>query len=35
MQQRMRLMTYEESATTTACKIERLWHENAILHSGA
>jgi hypothetical protein len=28
-------MVYEESATTTAREIERLRHENAILHSGA
>jgi hypothetical protein len=31
----MRLTAYEESATTTAHEIERLRHENAILHSGA
>jgi hypothetical protein len=35
MQQRTRLMMYEESATATACEIERLRHENAILYSGA
>jgi hypothetical protein len=35
MQQRMRRTTYEESATATACEIERLWHENVILCSGA
>jgi hypothetical protein len=35
MQQRTRLTTYEESATTTAHKIERLRHENDILRSGA
>jgi hypothetical protein len=35
MQQRTRLTAYEESATTTAREIERLRHENAILHSGA
>jgi predicted RNase H-like nuclease (RuvC/YqgF family) len=34
-QQRKRLTTYKESATTTAREIERLRHENAILHSGA
>jgi hypothetical protein len=28
-------MAYEESATATACEIERLRHENAILRSGA
>jgi hypothetical protein len=28
-------MAYEESGTTTACEIEWLRHENAILHSGA
>jgi hypothetical protein len=28
-------MAYEESATATACEIERLSHENAILHSSA
>jgi hypothetical protein len=35
MQQRTRLMVYQESATTTTHKIERLRHENAILRSGA
>jgi hypothetical protein len=35
MQQRTRLTTYEESATTTAHKTERLRHENDILRSGA
>jgi hypothetical protein len=35
MQQRMRLMAYEESAAATAHEIERLRHENAILRSGA
>jgi hypothetical protein len=34
-QQRTRLTAYEESATTTAHEIERLRHENAILHSSA
>jgi hypothetical protein len=34
-QQRTCLTAYEESATTTAREIERLRHENAILHSGA
>jgi hypothetical protein len=28
-------MMYEESATITACEIERLRHENAILGNGA
>jgi hypothetical protein len=28
-------MVYEESATATACEIERLRHENAIQHNGA
>jgi hypothetical protein len=28
-------MAYEKSATTTAHEIERLRHENSILHSGA
>jgi hypothetical protein len=35
MQQHTRLTAYEESATTTTHKIERLRHENAINHSGA
>jgi hypothetical protein len=35
MQQRTHLTAYEESATTAAREIERLRHENAILHSGA
>jgi hypothetical protein len=35
IQQRMRLMAYKESATTTARKIERLRQENAIRRSGA
>jgi predicted RNase H-like nuclease (RuvC/YqgF family) len=35
MQQHMRLTAYKESATATTCEIERLRHENAILHSGA
>jgi hypothetical protein len=30
----MRLTAYEESATATAHEIERLRHENAILHNG-
>jgi hypothetical protein len=35
MQQRTHLTAYKESVTTTTCEIERLRHENAILHSGA
>jgi hypothetical protein len=35
MQQRMHLTAYKESATATTREIERLRHENAILHSGA
>jgi hypothetical protein len=35
MQQRTRLTAYKESATATTGEIERLRHENAILHSGA
>jgi predicted RNase H-like nuclease (RuvC/YqgF family) len=35
MQQRMRLTAYKESATAATREIERLRHENAILHSGA
>jgi hypothetical protein len=35
MQQRTRLTTYKESATTAAREVERLRHENAILRSGA
>jgi hypothetical protein len=35
MQQRTRLMAYKESAIAAAREIERLRHENAILHSGA
>jgi hypothetical protein len=35
MQQCMDLTAYKESATAASRKIERLWHENAILHSGA
>jgi hypothetical protein len=35
MQQRTCLMAYEESATVATREIERLSHENAILHSGA
>jgi hypothetical protein len=34
MQQRTRLMAYKESATAATGEIERLRHENAILHSG-
>jgi hypothetical protein len=35
MQQRTHLTAYEESAAATAREIERLRHENGILHSGA
>jgi hypothetical protein len=35
MQQRTRLTVYKESATAVTHEIERLRHENAILHSGA
>jgi hypothetical protein len=35
MQQRTLLMAYEESATAATCKIERLRHENVILHNSA
>jgi hypothetical protein len=35
MQQHTRLMAYKESATASTREIERLRHENAILHSGA
>jgi hypothetical protein len=35
MQQHTHLTAYKESATTSTCEIERLRHENAILHSGA
>jgi predicted RNase H-like nuclease (RuvC/YqgF family) len=35
MQQRMCLTAYKESATAATRVIERLRHENAILHSGA
>jgi hypothetical protein len=35
MQQHTLLTTYEVSATATTRKIERLRHDNAILHSGA
>jgi hypothetical protein len=35
MQQRTCLMAYKESATAATREIERLRHENAILHSGA
>jgi hypothetical protein len=34
MQQRTHLIEYEESATAATSEIERLRHENAILHSG-
>jgi hypothetical protein len=34
MQQRTRLMAYKESATAATGEIERLRHENVILHSG-
>jgi hypothetical protein len=34
MQQRMQLTAYEEHATATSRKLERLMHENAVLHSG-
>jgi hypothetical protein len=35
MQQRMRLIAYEEHTTTTSHELERLRHENAILRSSA
>jgi hypothetical protein len=35
MQQRSRLMPYEESAAATGHELERLRHENTILYSGA
>jgi hypothetical protein len=35
MQQRTRLTAYKESSTATTHEIDRLRHENAILHSGA
>jgi hypothetical protein len=35
MQSRTLLMVYMESATATTREVERLRHENAILHSGA
>jgi hypothetical protein len=35
IQQCAHLMAYEESAIATAREVERLRHENAILHSGA
>jgi hypothetical protein len=35
MQQRTRMTAYKESATTATHEIERLRHENAILHSQA
>jgi FtsZ-binding cell division protein ZapB len=35
MQQRTRLMAYKESVTATTHEIERLRHENTILHSSA
>jgi predicted RNase H-like nuclease (RuvC/YqgF family) len=34
MQQRTHLLAYEESATAATVEIERLRHENSILHSG-
>jgi hypothetical protein len=34
MQQHTYLTVYKESATTATREIERLRHENAILHSG-
>jgi hypothetical protein len=35
MQHRTHLTAYKESATAATREIERLWHENAILRSGA
>jgi hypothetical protein len=35
MQQRMRLTAYKKSAIATSHELEKLRHENAILHSGA
>jgi hypothetical protein len=35
MQQHMRRTAYEEHATATSHELERLRHDNAILHSGA
>jgi hypothetical protein len=35
MQQCTCLMAYKESATTAAHEIERLRHENVVLHSSA
>jgi hypothetical protein len=35
MQQCKRLMAYEEHTAATSRELERLRHENAILHSGA
>jgi hypothetical protein len=34
IQQRMRLIAYEEQATVTLCEMERLRHENSTLHCG-
>jgi hypothetical protein len=34
VEQRMRLNAYEEHATFTSHELERLRHENAILHRG-
>jgi hypothetical protein len=33
MQQRMRLMAYEEHTAATSCELERLGHENVVLYS--
>jgi hypothetical protein len=35
MQQRMRLIAYKEHTTAASRELERLRHENAILHSSA
>jgi hypothetical protein len=35
MQQCMRLTAYEEHTIATSCELERLRHENAILHNSA
>jgi hypothetical protein len=35
MQQCMHLMAYEEHTTATSCELERLRHENAVLHNSA
>jgi hypothetical protein len=35
MQQHMRLIAYEEHATSTSCEVEMLRHENVILYSSA